>query len=497
MKITKIFSALIFATLLASCSKDFLEKAPLDTVNTSNFYKTESDALAAINAAYQPLQRPKLYNLRMWASDIYAGNSIVGAGGGSDGIETQDIATFVTKTDNFAALDLWRGPYPGILYCNLVLTNVPAINMDNNLKNRILGEAYFLRAQYYFILVRFFGDAILYTKPVYAGDNLRPFRTPKDTIYNQLIIPDFQKAIKMLPPREQYSGSDVGRASKGAAFGMLAKVYLTLSSYNEKYWQKVVDLCDSVENLGYSLNANYADNFNPTNKNTQESLFEVQYSSNNGGYGFFDDEFQSSWVSTFTGPRNNLVAGAYGWDQPTQEFVDSYEAGDLRKDITILYKGCPDFYGQTYDSTWSYTGFNLRKFLVPKSIASSYDNNPEDFPVLRYADVLLMKSEALNELGRTSDAETPLNEVRTRAGLANVSGLSKDAFREKVLHERRIELAFEGQRWFDLIRINNGQWGLDFLHSIGKSNATSKFLLLPVPQADIDIDPNLTQNTGY
>jgi hypothetical protein len=191
------------------------------------------------------------------------------------------------------------------------------------------------------------------------------------------------------------------------------------------------------------------------------------------------------------------VGGAYGWDQPTQEFVNGYESGDLRKDLTVLYPGCPAFDGKTYQASYSSTGFNLRKFLVPKSISPDYNTNPADFPVLRYADVLLMQAEAMNELGQAG-AEVPLNLVRSRAGLASVAaGLSKDAFRTRVLHERRMELAFEGQRWFDLIRINNGQYGLDFLHSIGKVNATTKFLLLPIPQQEIDANSNLTQNPGY
>jgi hypothetical protein len=120
-----------------------------------------------------------------------------------------------------------------------------------------------------------------------------------------------------------------------------------------------------------------------------------------------------------------------------------------------------------------------------------------NFPVLRYADVLLMKAEALNELGKTVEAQTPLNEVRNRAGLSNITGLSKDAFRETVLHERRMELAFEGQRWFDLVRVNNGQYAIDFLHSIGKSNMSQKYLLFPIPQKERDANPNLTQNPGY
>lgn len=491
MKLKKYFSIAVLASLVFACSEDFLTKSPEDSINTSNFFQIETDAVTAINGAYQPLQWPKLYNMRMWTTDIMAGNSIVGAGGGTDGIETQDEANFVTASDNQGVLDLWRGPWPGILRCNIILQKVPEMTISETVKNRVLGEAYFLRAHYYFILVRFFGDVPLTLKPVEPGDDLRPFRTPKADVYKQ-IISDLNQAITLLPPKEQYSGNDVGRASKGSATGMLAKVYLTLGD-----WQKVVDLCDQVKGLGYSLNANYGDNFSSSTENSNESLFEIQYVSD-AGMGFWDNENQASWLSTFTGPRgSDLVAGGWGWNQPTQEFMNSYETGDLRKDVTAFYDGCPKFDGKDYKKSWSMTGFNLRKFLVPLSAVSSYDNSPLNFPVLRYADVLLMKAEALNELGRTTEAAAPLNEVRTRAGLGNVTGLAKDAFRAKVLNERRMELAFEGQRWFDLVRINNGQYGIDFLKSIGKSNMSSKFLLFPVPQKERDANPNLTQNTGY
>ncbi len=491
MKLIKYFSIAILVSMVVACKDSFLKKSPEDSINTSNFFQTENDAISAINGAYQPLQWPKLYNMRMWTTDIMAGNSIVGAGGGTDGIETQDEANFVTASDNQGVLDLWRGPWPGILRCNIILQKVPEMNISDNVKKRVLGEAYFLRAHYYFILVRFFGDVPLTLIPVKPGDDLRPARTSKTEIYKQ-IISDLNQAITLLPSKEQYSGSDVGRASKGSATGLLAKVYLTLGDY-----QKVVDLCDQVKSLGYSLNTNYGDNFNPSTKNSKESLFEIQYVSD-AGMGFWSNENQASWLSTFTGPRGSgLVAGGWGWNQPTQEFFNSYETGDLRKNVTVLYEGCPKFDGQDYKKSYSLTGYNLRKFLVPLSAVSSYDNSPMNFPVLRYADVLLMKAEALNELGRITEAETPLNDVRTRAGLDKVTGLAKDAFREKILHERRMELAFEGQRWFDLIRINNGQYGIDFLKSIGKSNVSSKFLLFPVPQKERDSNPNLTQNTGY
>ena len=492
MKLKPFFLAVLLIAALSGCNKDFLVKSPEYSVNTANFFKTKDDAISAINGAYQPLQWPKLYNMRMWTTDIMAGNSIVGAGGGSDGIETTNEANFVTTPDNPGVLDLWRGPWPGILRTNIILEKVPAMDINEALKNRILGEAHFLRGFYYFILVRFFGGVPLIIKPVNPGDDLRPKRASKTDVYNQIIL-DFQKAADLLPARNTYTGSDVGRAGKGAAEGMLAKVYLTLGD-----WQKTVDLCNSVKALGFALNPSYADNFDPSQKNSIESLFEIQYTGN-AGYNFWSNENQASWLSTFTGPRgSDMVAGGWGWDQPTQEFMDSYEAGDLRKDVTVLYEGGPSFAGKDYQKSYSLTGYNLRKFLVSKSISSSYDNSPMDFPVLRYADVLLMKAEALNELGRTSEAETPLNEVRNRAGLPNVSGgLTKDAFRLKVLHERRMELAFEGQRWFDLIRVNNGQYAIDFLHSIGKSNMSKKFLLFPIPQKAIDANPNLTQNPGY
>lgn len=490
----KIFylSIFILAVAITGCQKDFLTKAPEDSINTSNFYKTKTDAINAINGAYQPLQWPKLYNMRMWTSDIYAGNSLVGAGGGTDGIETQEEANFITAPDNAGVLDLWRGPWPGILRCNLVLENVPAINFDEATKNRILGEAHFLRGLYYFILVRYFGGVPLVLKPVNPGDDLRPLRATKDEVYNQ-IIADFSSAIKLLPPRETYSGMDVGRASRGSAEGMLAKVYLTLGN-----WQRVVNLADSVKALGYALDANYADNFDPSKKNGPESLFEIQYTGSTA-YSFWSNQNQASWTSIFMGPRgSNMVAGGgWGWNQPTKEFVDSYEPGDKRKAVTILYNGCPQFNGMNYDSTWSTTGYSVRKFLQPLSVASSYDNSPEDFPVLRYADVLLMKSEALNNLGQTTAAEEPLNEVRARAGLPAIHGLSQTDMKAKILHERRMELAFEGQRWFDLIRVDNGQYGINFLHSIGKLNMSTKFLVMPIPQVDIDANPNLVQNPGY
>ena len=492
ISIKHIGGILLTALLFSACDFGVLDKVPPDTINTENFFRTESDAIAAINGAYQPLQWPKLYNMRMWTTDIVAGNSEVGAGGGSDGIETKNMADFVTLSDNPGVLDLWRGPWPGILRANTVLARVPAMSIDQQLKDRILGEAHFLRALYYFNLVRFFGDVPMIVEPQSPDDDIRPARAPVEQIYSEVIIPDLEAALNLLPPKASYSAADLGRAAQGSAAGLLAEVHLTLGN-----WARVVELADQVESLGYDLNDDYAANFDPFSENGIESLFEVQYYGKTS-HDFWSNENQSGWHSTFMGPRNsNIVAGGWGWNQPTQEFVDAYEEGDLRKDVTILYEGGPAFDGQAYDADYSNTGYNVRKFLVPKSVASSTDESPLNFPVLRFAEILLMKAEALNELGRTSEAEEPLNRVRRRAGLDDVRGLSQTDFREAVLHERRMELAFEGKRWFDLLRVDGGNYGLNFLHSIGKFNATMNHLLFPIPQADRDANPNLSQNPGY
>lgn len=492
-KIRYIASSFLLGLALSSCN-GFLDKEPWDSIDTSKSFQAAEDAVAAVNGAYQPLQWAKLYNMRMWTLDIVAGNSIVGAGGGTDGIETTDLANFITATDNEGVLDVWRGPAPGILRCNFIIKNVPGMNIEESLKNRCLGEAKFLRAHYYFILVRLFGGVPLITVPQTPDDDLKPFRASKEQIY-ALIEDDLNAAITLLPDKASYGASDLGRASKGAAMGLLAKVYLTQS----KAYGEIVRLCSEIEKLGYRLNDDYSDNFHPNKKNGPESLFEVQYYGKTS-YDFWSNENQASWLSAFTGPRNSdMVAGGYGWNQPTSEFVSQYETNDLRKDKTILYLGCPDFDGKQYQPSYSTTGYNLRKFLVSKSVSMDFNTSPANFVVLRYADVLLMKAEALNEQGFTTDAEAPLYEVRKRAGLINradIEGLTQAQMREKVIRERRVELAFEGDRWFDLVRLKDG-YALKFLHSIGKSNAAEKHLLMPIPLKEKEANENLAQNPGY
>ena len=490
-----LYVVLILTLLLSGC--DFLNRSPYDSVDTSQGFQTLADAEAAINAAYQPLQWAKLYNMRIWTLDIIAGNSEVGAGGGTDGEETVDLANFIADADNFAALDLWRGPSPGILRCNFVLQKVPAMNIDETIKNRILGEAHFLRAHYYFLLVRLFGGVPLQTEPADSNSDLLLPRASAEEVY-ELIVEDLDQAITLLPKRSAYTLEHIGRATKEAAMAELARVYLTHYQDYEHY-QLVVDLCEEIRKMGYQLEADYADLWNPSKQNGVESIFEVQYYGKTN-YDFWSNENQASWLSTFTGPRNSgMAAGCYGWNQPTAEFVSQYEIGDVRKEKTVFYTGCPTFDGMTYSSAYSTTGYNVRKFLLTKAQSPDYNTSNQHWVVTRYADVLLMKAEALNEMGQTTLAEAPLYEVRCRAGLTNrstIEGLSQMQMREKIIHERRMELAFEGHRWFDMIRYKDN-YALNFLHSIGKTAATSKHLLLPIPTQEREANPKLTQNPGW
>lgn len=490
-----LYVVLILTLLLSGC--DFLNRSPYDSVDTSQGFQTLADAEAAINAAYQPLQWAKLYNMRIWTLDIIAGNSEVGAGGGSDGEETVDLANFIADADNFAALDLWRGPSPGILRCNFVLQKVPAMNIDETIKNRILGEAHFLRAHYYFLLVRLFGGVPLQTEPADSDSDLLLPRASVEKVY-ELIVEDLDQAVTLLPKRSSYTLEHIGRATKEAAMAELARVYLTHYQDYEHY-QLVVDLCEEIRKMGYQLEADYADLWNPSKQNGVESIFEVQYYGKTN-YDFWSNENQASWLSTFTGPRNSgMAAGCYGWNQPTAEFVSQYETGDVRKEKTVFYTGCPTFDGMTYSSAYSTTGYNVRKFLLTKTQSPDYNTSNQNWVVTRYADVLLMKAEALNEMGQTTLAEAPLYEVRCRAGLtkrSDIEGLSQMQMREKIIHERRMELAFEGHRWFDMIRYKDN-YALNFLHSIGKTAASSKHLLLPIPTQEREANPKLTQNPGW
>ncbi len=474
--------ALLTLGLLGSCSKDYLDLQPRDAFSTESFYKTQTDAIQATTAAYAQLQKQGLYGHSLWAMDIMADNSFVGGGGAADGIEFQQLDNFAIPASNPVITDLWQRTYLGIGACNQVLLRVPAIDMDAKIKDRCLGEAEFMRALYYFYLVRAYGDVPLVLTPAKSpAEAAAVVRDPMAKVYQQ-IVADLTDAITKLPP--SYTGDDLGRATKWSAAALLAKVYLTTGDLPNAAAQARAVIAGS----GKVLWPNYGDNFNLTKENGQESLFEVQYKSGLNGYsldgpGSAINEF---WGARFFGNPYVVSSGGYGFNIPEKEFVDGYEAGDLRKPVSVFVPGdkYPDGQVQPAKLEGDPNGFNVRKFYA--GTASTIWDSPLNVPVLRLAEVYLILAEAA---GPTAEGVAAINKVRVRAGLLPLATFTREA----VLKERRYELAFEMDRWYDLKRSNTLLTNPELI----KKGIKPYNNVLPIPQAERDVNPNLTQNPGY
>jgi hypothetical protein len=489
-------SFLLTLGLLSGCGEKFLDEKPRDLITTENFYRTEADAIQATNAAYAQLNRGGQYNYALWGiGEIMSDNSFTGGGGGGDGAEEIQLDQFNIPTSNPMVTRLWSGSYVGIGSANLVLLKVPGIaGMSEAVRKRCLGEAAFLRAKYYFDLVRAFGDVPLILTPPASPAEARAIpRTPAAQVYAQ-IVTDLTNAIASLP--ETYSGNDLGRATKGAATGLLAKVYLTQGNLPLAA-QRAREVIASGK---YSLWADYGDNFKPANDNGKESLFEVQYVNGLNEYTFDGLGFVGN---EFFGPRGQglVPQGGYGFNIPEKEFVDGYETGDKRRDVTIWKPG--DAYpagsasaSQPASLPGSPYGYNCKKWFVGKVNTNVWDS-PLNFPVLRLAEVYLILAEAV---GPTAEGLEAVNKVRRRAFGLDINATSaKDFtaatpnFTAAVQRERRYELAFEDDRWFDLKRqgklLNNPAL---LAKGIKPFN-----IVLPIPQAERDANPSLTQNDGY
>ena len=311
--IISIISFVVFAITFSSCM-DKLEILPNDQIITDNFFEEGSpeEIESGVNSMYQRLQSSYLYNLRMWTLDIVAGEGRVGNEAGGNGLETVQLSNFTATSDNSGAKELWRGPWAGISRTNWILTNIDkSPKVSDEKKTQYKGEAHFLRGLYYFNLVRLFGDVPWIEKQQTASDDLQVSRTSKDIVY-QHIIEDFSDAASMLPATYENT-TDIGRATKGAAFGFLAKVYLTLKQYNE-----CLIAIDSVTNLGvYSLNRKYEWNFDDLRENGPESLFEVQYEKDVTAYAEFDILGQGGWHHEYLAPLASINIGGpwgnFGW----------------------------------------------------------------------------------------------------------------------------------------------------------------------------------------
>ena len=465
--------------VLASGCSDFLDLTPVDATNVKNFYRNASDMRAAVAAAYGMLANGGEYGYAYYnVAEVRSDNTMNWEGGGN--LPDAELDQFKMASTNEIIRVMWVDTYRGILAANTVLDHIGGAEMDEALRQRFIGEARFLRALQYFNLVRTFGDVPLVlseTKTVDEGYS-QP-RVPKPEVYAQ-IIADLTEAAQKLPV--SYSGNDVGRATSGAAKALLGKVYLTTGDF-----AKAKDKLKEVIDAGtYKLLDDYSALWPVANANNEESVFEVQFKKGGTGTG-------SSFYNNFA-PRNSgssviKVGFAGGRHLPTTDLIAAYEPGDYRKNVSLSL-------GYTDNVTGKYVAdpYTL-KFQDTPFADGDADNN---WPVLRYADVLLMYAEAVNATdGPSTEAYGAINAVRKRAKLAALpSGLSKAAFALGIEHERQVELAFEGHRWFDLVRTGRE---VPVMNQHFKSTVVQDFnAVFPIPQTQIDINPSgIKQNPGY
>jgi hypothetical protein len=464
---------------LFSCKKSFLELSPLSNANVQAFYRNANDMQVALNAAYATLITGGEYGNANWqVGEVRSDNTLNWEGGGN--LPDAELDQFNESSANSIINSMWLDTYHGILLCNIVIGRIEGVEMSADLKKQFVAEAKFLRALKYFNLVRTFGDVPLVlteTNNVQVG--YEQARVPVATVYEQ-IVSDLTQAASDLPA--SFSGNNIGRATSGAAKSLLGKVLLTKGDYPAA----ASVLKDVVSSSRYQLLPNYGDLFKPQNANNAESIFEVQYKKGGTGTG-------STFHNQFA-PRNSdlavtVIGFAGGRNLPTADLVGAYEPGDIRKGLSL--KESYQLNGQTVNDPYT----------IKYSDIPFLDNDADDnWYVLRFADVMLLYAEALNEVnnGPTPEAYQMVKAVRERAKLLPLpDGLNKAQFAAGVAHERQVELAFEGHRWFDLLRTGKALEVIN-AHFSGRITVKPFQLLFPVPQSQININPSvIKQNPGY
>ena len=486
----RFFRMFFAASLLwgAAACTDFLEKEPLGLITEDAYFKTPEHAVEAVNAVYNMLRRWEVHVFSyIGMTDIISDDADKGSTP-TDASFLLELENFSFNATNIAPLSVWQGYYRGIHRANVAIERIPQIEMDAALRDRLVGEAKFLRGYFYFNLVRWFGDIPLITKPL-PPDEFKQPRTSKEQVYAQ-IIKDLEEAAAALPVT--YPPADRGRVTRGSANGMLAKVYLTLGDF-----QRTEQYALTVINSGtYALFPNYERLFQQEGQMSSESVFEVVTTADQQGLG-------GSQFNEVQGVRGVPNLG-WGFNRPSDDLIRAYEPGDPRREATILYVGevLPDGTAIVEDNPETINERYNQKAWVPRRPDGRNGAGGGNIRILRYADVLLMAAEALNENGKTQEALTYLNQVRTRARgtrpatvLPNVTVTDRAQLRQRIWQERRVELAMEQQRWFDLLR--QGRAGA-VMKALGKNFQEGKHELFPIPQNEVDLSGGLiTQNPNY
>jgi hypothetical protein len=497
MKRIKLYTIAGIAALLSSGCASFLEETPTDRLVVNNFYSSREDAEAAVNAAYQQLHT--IYN-RLMYNVAELPTDVMKNGLGMPNTYLQDLEYLRFNASNTFVADMWSNNYAGIMKANAAINNIPKITMDASVQERLVAEAKFLRALYYFNLVRFFGDVPLVTKLESINDATGP-RIPKEQVYEQIIL-DLLDAESALPVRSGYATVDEGRATKGAAKILLGKVYVSQGNFAAAQ-SKLAEVVEHESEYGYGLHADYGANWNPDTEAGIEAVFYIEYKK---------PPFLVNGEMSMAGPKYSVPGGSIGVsgsneaDIPTQELWDVFDPNDKRRDVNLRKKFTNMDTNEEVECSIPLFG----KYWIDGLKASNQcDINMH---ILRYADALLLYAEALNEVDQSAKAHEVLNRVRERAfgnTSGNFSNLSKEAFRARILDERRLEFPIEGHRWFDLVRTgtfiqrmkDHSAYEAGVAEAIKTQlaqNIKDHMILMPIPQREIDLRPDeLKQNPGW
>jgi hypothetical protein len=470
--IIKVIALLLVPALFPAC-KSFVDVTPQGLIPVGSYYNTEIDIRNALTGTYNSLRA--IYNEQYGYGEVPSDN-VQTFGESEVNYGEEDKLSWTATSIRLQAA--WTRFYATIAYANIVLDHVGTPTMTQANRDSYTGQAKFIRALTYFNLVRMFGDVPLVLKEIKTEAEAYTYnRTAVATVYTQ-IEKDLTEAAAVLAP--SYTGSDVGRATSIAAKALLGKVYM----YEKKYDLAEPILQEVVATGGTPLP--YDQIFGLGKDNNREIIFAVQYLG--GGYGE-GNTFASGFVPQ---PSGSTIIGVSGGSNNigTKDLYDAFEAGDARLNTAI-----------GIFTTGTFTYYYAKKFVYASVAGGSEGDN--DWPVLRYADIILLYAEALNENNKTPLALIQLNLIRNRSGLVSKLNLSKDDATTAIRKERRVEMCFEAERWFDLIR-----WGImvDVMkaHKINYppangaiGNVVSTLGLYPIPQQERTLNINLSQNLGY
>jgi hypothetical protein len=477
-----------------ACSEEFLDKPLQGELTQDNFPTTGSDALLAVNGVYN-ITRNSAFHFGLFpvmdimSDDAYKGSNPTDA---ASTIGPFDTFTHISTESNHSRW--WNTLYEGVKRANVVIEKVPDVSMDETLRTRYIAEASFLRALFYFDLVRAWGGVPLITQVITSPGQTR---ATEDEVF-ALIIDDLTTAIAGLPEKSEYPITDLGRATRGAAKALLARVYLFRGDFvnAEQFAMEVV-------NSGqYDLEADFANANSEVGEHGVESVYEI------GAMRFENVENGGTQYGNVQGVRGNPNRG-WGFNRPSMELMADFETDDPRLEATVIFLGevidgvtitgdnpTPDETKNGSGVTIEIECYNQKVWTPGETVPPQFGHNRR---IIRYADVLLMAAEALNENGKPVEALIQLNKVRARARAGNLTILpdvvtvDQTALRTAIYHERRVELALEGHRFWDLVRTGRAVTVLGPLGFIA-----GKHELLPIPQNEIDLaQGTLEQNPGW